>query len=409
MDFNYKIVSFDVTSLFTKVPVDDLLDFLKEELENLDLPLPAATIIDLIKLCIKDSKFVFNEKIYAQKFGMAMGNPLSPLLSNLYMEFFETKLLKNILPINARWFRYVDDILCIWPDNLDIDSFLNILNSLVPSIKFTLEIERDGSLPFLDVNIHRVNNNFKFSIYRKPTNVCSYVHFYSSHHNKVKLSVFSSMFLRALRICSPEYMDEEMAKIYRIASDLRYPKTIIDKALYRARKSFRNNEEKVPYSSKNLLVLPFNENFNNITGLLRNLNVNVAFSNNNVLKNKLIKNSPVNSAGCVYNIPCKQCDMVYIGQTGKDLSVRIKQHKYSVRTGQESNALFVHMRDKNHPIDWEKASKIANSKLTVDRNIIESSLIKQNSNKVLNLSPGLYKLDPIITKKIADKYDIPVN
>ena len=59
------------------------------------------------------------------------------------------------------------------------------------------------------------------------------------------------------------------------------------------------------YSSKNLLVLPFNENLSNITGFLRNLNTNVAFRNDNVLKNRLIKNSPVNSAGCVYHIQCK--------------------------------------------------------------------------------------------------------
>ena len=119
LNFDFKIVSFDVTSLFTKVPVDDLLEFLKEELDKIALPLPSSSIIDLIKLCIKDSKFGFNGKFYSQKFGMAMGNPLSPVLSNLYMEFFEARILSNILPVNVVWFRYVDDIFCIWPDNQD--------------------------------------------------------------------------------------------------------------------------------------------------------------------------------------------------------------------------------------------------------------------------------------------------
>ena len=409
LNFSFKIVSFDVTSLFTKVPVDDLLDFLKEELESKNLPLPAITVIELIKLCIKDSKFIFNGKFYSQKFGMAMGNPLSPLLSNLYMEFFETKILNNILPANAVWFRYVDDILCVWPETEDINRFLHELNNLVPSIKFTLEIESNGVLPFLDVNLHRINNSFKFSIYRKPTNVCSYVHYYSSHPNKVKLSVFSSMFLRALRICSPEFMDEEVSKIYNIAFNLKYPKSTIDKSFSLAKRSFYNNEIKVPYSCKNLLVLPFNEKFNNITTLLGNLNINVAFKNNNTLKTKLIKNSPCESNGCVYKIPCKECDKVYVGQTGKDLPIRIKQHKYSVRTGQESNALFIHMRDENHPIEWNKASKLVNSNSLMDRNIIESSIIKHKNANMLNLSHGLYKLDPIIINKIAGKYNISEN
>lgn len=238
INFEFKMISFDVTSLFTKVPVDDLLNFLKEELDNMNLPLPTSTVIDLIKLCIKNCKFVFDDKFYSQKFGMAMGNPLSPLLSNFYMEFFESKILKNILPANVVWYRYVDDIFCIWPENKNLDNFLILLNNLVPSIKFTIEIEQNFSLPFLDVIVHRQSNNFKFSIYRKPTNVCSYVHYYSAHHDKVKRSVFSSMFLRALRICSPEFMDDEINKIYEISVKLKYPKSFVDSSLRKAKKTF---------------------------------------------------------------------------------------------------------------------------------------------------------------------------
>ncbi|XP_069941993.1 uncharacterized protein [Cherax quadricarinatus] len=237
-DFN--MVSFDVTSLFTKVPVDDLLSFLSEELVNYDLPLPVPTIIKLIKLCIVDTKFVFNDRFYTQKFGMAMGNPLSPVLSNLYMEFFETRLLNTILPNRAKWFRYVDDILCLMPKNVDIHHFLGKLNSLAHSINFTVQFDENNSLPFLDVLIIKGNNEFKFKIYRKPTNNCSYVHYYSSHQDRVKLSVFSSMFLRALRICSPEFIDEEISKIYKIGNDLKYPRNVIDKSFKVARNTFYN-------------------------------------------------------------------------------------------------------------------------------------------------------------------------
>ena len=88
------------------------------------------------------------------------------------------------------------------------------LNNLAPSIKFTVEVEHDGTIPFLDCVIHRHDNGFKYSIYRKPTNVTSYVHYYSSHPDQVKRSVFSSMFLRAFRICSPEFFDDEIKLIY---------------------------------------------------------------------------------------------------------------------------------------------------------------------------------------------------
>ena len=158
-------MSFDVVSLFTKVPIDDLLSLLPE-LNKLDLPHSNYVIIELIKLCKKDCKFEFNSKYHAQKFGMAMGNPLSPVLSNLYMEFFESRILSNILPANVIWYRYVDDIICIWPLEENVNNFLTNLSDLVPSIKFTMESENDSSLPFLDCMINRVYKIFKFSIFR---------------------------------------------------------------------------------------------------------------------------------------------------------------------------------------------------------------------------------------------------
>ena len=318
---DFKLVSFDVCSLFTKVPVDDLLAFLPDVLDRLDLPFSHTVLIELIKLCIKDCKFEFKGKYYAPKFGMAMGNPLSPVLSNLYMEFFENRILSTILPEKAVWFRYVDDIICLWPCNENLDVFLNRLNNLVPSIKFTTEVENESSLPFLDCLIHRTDRKFKFSIYRKQTNVSSYVHYYSAHHNKVKQSVFSSMFLRALRICSPEFIDEEIDKIYKIGSDLRYPKMFIDKSLKAARRTFYTAVPKEPYTKKNMLVLPYNENFVGISQLLKSFNVNVVFKNNNTVRNTLIKNSPNNTNGEVYQIPCKICNKCYIGQTVKDLNM----------------------------------------------------------------------------------------
>ena len=206
LTYDFQLVSFDVTSLFTRVPISELLVFLADELPKYNFPINSDKILALIRLCIVDSKFQFEGKFYKQTFGMQMGNPLSPVLSNIFMEFFENKYLSRIKPPEVVWLRYVDDILCLWPRNQNVDDFLENLNSLVPSIKFTVEVENEGILPFLDVLIHRDDRNLRFSIYRKPTNISSYVHYYSAHTRKVKISVFSSMFLRCLHICSPEFI-----------------------------------------------------------------------------------------------------------------------------------------------------------------------------------------------------------
>ena len=87
------------------------------------------------------------------------------------------------------------------------------------------------------------------------------------------------------------------------------------------------------------------------------------------------------------------------------MTLRIKQHKYSVRTGQNSNALFVHLSSFGHPIGWEDAKELVYCNDFVKRNIIESCIIKHNSSDgILNISPGLFKLDAFIIKEVINKF-----
>ena len=153
--------------------------------------------------------------------------------------------------------------------------------------------------------------------------------------------------------------------------------------------------------TKNLLVLPYDERFSSISSLVQKFQINVVFSNNCTVKNIMIKNSPSEVTGCIYQIPCKECDKYYIGETGKGLEVRKKQHMYSIRSGQQSNALFAHVSEYNHPIDWNNAKVVIKCKDRYARNIIESSLIKFQKDQLLNNSLGMFKLDSFIVEKVV--------
>ena len=175
-----KLLSLDVDSLFTKVPVRETLNFLCRKLpdNSLDIPMEIDDFIDLIDLCITDNVFEYNGNYSVQKYGMSMGSPLSPVLCNIFMEYFETKLLPQIASI--KWLRYVD-IFLVWPQHLDFDVFLSRLNLLHPTIKFKFEWERDDKLSFLDVIVHKNNGNPLFFIYRMPTNSFAYIQSFSIH------------------------------------------------------------------------------------------------------------------------------------------------------------------------------------------------------------------------------------
>jgi len=85
-----------------------------------------------------------------------MGLPLSPIIANLFMEHFKTKAIDSS-PLKPRlWKRFVNYTYIIWPHGKEkLDIFLNHLNSQSDSLQFTMEMEENGSLPFLDILVKR--------------------------------------------------------------------------------------------------------------------------------------------------------------------------------------------------------------------------------------------------------------
>ena len=91
-DMGLSMVFFDVKSLFTNVPIEGALHCLKERLQEFHFSwFEVDELIRLTRTCLSQSTFVFNKKYYHMSEGLAMGNPLSPILSDIYMHYFEVK------------------------------------------------------------------------------------------------------------------------------------------------------------------------------------------------------------------------------------------------------------------------------------------------------------------------------
>ena len=144
------LVSLDVDSLFTNVPVEETLSFLRNHLQTnpLNLTFSIDIFLELIDLCIKKCLFYCNDLYYNQIRGFPMGSCLSPILSNLFMEYFERDLLPSVVDFELVSYRYVDDVFAVIPNTVDVDNFLSKLNCLVPSIKFKIEKENNNGLLF---------------------------------------------------------------------------------------------------------------------------------------------------------------------------------------------------------------------------------------------------------------------
>ena len=64
---------------------------------------------------------------------------------------------------------YVHDLLELFSSSNHTDKFKEYLSSKHPNIFFSIEKDKDGCLPFLDVNIFRKNEKFAINVYRKKT------------------------------------------------------------------------------------------------------------------------------------------------------------------------------------------------------------------------------------------------
>jgi hypothetical protein len=109
-----------------------------------------------------------DNRFYQQKAGMAMESSLSLVVSNIYMEHFGKLALETEQHKPSLWFRYVDDTLVIWPHGADgLQNFLTHLNNLRSSIQFTMEIQSEGGIPFLDVLVIRKGTALSTKVYKK--------------------------------------------------------------------------------------------------------------------------------------------------------------------------------------------------------------------------------------------------
>ena len=104
----------------------------------------------------------FNQLNLSNLWGFGvLGTPLAPVLANLYLAILEKKLKSQISdtksPISWPLFfkRYIDDILIISNQSrMEIETFLSLLNNMVPSLKFKLE-SGGPSANFLDLKIFK--------------------------------------------------------------------------------------------------------------------------------------------------------------------------------------------------------------------------------------------------------------
>ena len=111
-------VSHDVVSLFTNTPIPQSIEIISNKLKKdktlkKRILLTPEDIVELLEFVLTTTYFMFRGQVYQEKFGTAMGSPVSPIVANLFMEDLEQRAMESasaeLRP--TFWKRYVDDML----------------------------------------------------------------------------------------------------------------------------------------------------------------------------------------------------------------------------------------------------------------------------------------------------------
>ena len=138
------MASFDIKSLFTNIPLDEMIDIIVNKCFSNTYRFHGFTqqqFTNLLTMTVKNCHFLFDSKLYHQKDGVAMGSPLGPLFANIFLSFHERIWLADcphtFKPMLYR--SYVDDCFLIFQSKEQVIPCLDYLNSKHPK-QFTHEL-----------------------------------------------------------------------------------------------------------------------------------------------------------------------------------------------------------------------------------------------------------------------------
>ena len=404
------LISLDVKSLYTNVPVDEAIELAtKLAYDGLEPPpFVRAVFQKLLHLALTNVLFKCCGRWYRQTEGLAMGSSLSVVLANIWMNTFEDTLARvepisarnnpkdNIVPCggcgenvednekavlcdgcclwvhqrcveddinlmtdNEYWFcgctteipkrakifaRYVDDIMRMVKKAV-VDTLLKMANSLHRNLEFTIKLESEGALSFLDMKILRHQDSLKTKWFTKPTDTGLMLNFHSLAPTQYKRNVEEGTIHR-INHTTTDWIafHDGVAKAQLTFEQNGYPPQFYGNIVRDTINKNRNvaspinrqdtGEGKAVEKSKErrpLLMLQYRgQESDRFARRLRTHGVSTTFTTRKLKSYLPSLKDPIPeelSSKVIYQIECPGCHSRYVGQTARHVITRLGEHR----------------------------------------------------------------------------------
>lgn len=343
------MVSYDVESLFTNIPLKESIELAIQYILNGNptLKLTQNELKELFVIATSESHFIFNSSLYDQIDGVAMGSPLAPVLANLFMAHHEREWLDNYDGNILFYRRYVDDTFCLFNTEDDANSFYKFINSRHPNISFTMEKEVDRKLAFLDVFIDNSSSSVITRVFRKKTYTGLLTNFFSFTTFSYKVGLIRTLVDRTFKINNTwTGFHKDVSNLMHILKKNLFPSYLIEntinsyvtKAVSTSMSSASNEKVSAFY-----FKIPYVGMFSRITQkrirrlikyYCNNLDIILIYTSLKVGALLSVKD-PVPSglrSRVVYKFSCAGCEACYVGETCRHFSTRVREHLTTDRT-----------------------------------------------------------------------------
>ena len=392
------------SQIYTNVPIKDTLVIIKDLLENdADLhkktKIPPDSLLDIIEFLLTKTWFKYNDKFLTQTDGVAMGGPASSVVAELYMQHHDRTAITTFRTNLKCYERFVDDTFIIIRQ-VDLQDFFNHMNSIHPKIKFTIEEEIDGCLPFLDTKLKR-NSDGRISVlvYRKPTHTDQYLNFISNHPTSTKDAVISALFRRARDIVSEhDDLEKENERIINVLLENDYKKSAImtvKKRIEKSRQQQTLQTDETNVDTQKYISIPYIPGTSEtLRRIFSKHNIKCTFYSNNTLRKYLSRPKDIVPAeqqnNIVYKIPCRDCEATYIGESKRSFKQRSSEHMRAVKNRDiEKNEIADHCWDKDHQMNWDNKKVIDRERNVYARKIKETIHSIKDDNHINSISYNL--------------------
>ena len=354
-----------------------------------------------------DNNFTYNNQVYKQVEGSAMGSPSSPIFAKFVMNHLLKAFHDKVHFAIPFLFLYVDDTFTGLPKTEIVNS-LNILNSLDNDIKFTHEVENNNSLPFLDLLIVRDQEKILVDLYKKPISSNRLLNYKSHHPLHQKISIVKQMNNKIENLCSDDFKEKNKKILKDTLSANNYPHFVVNSILNHSRENPKHHNNQISNQNKKFIKIPFHSELApQINHLFKDTDHKVVFYNEKTNKqffgNVKDKTPILQQTNVVYEIKC-ECNKSYIGQTAQNLKNRIQQHKNDVKNLSTKTGLCNHVQQTKHKIDFDNVKILEKESNIHKRLFLEfAHIVSDNDNKILNLQTD-YKKGSTIYKNVLCKF-----